>query len=166
MNHVLKIVLLIAIVAGGYFGVYRDKFLQYPYSVSLTNMDGEVLNVNLLGRSSRMVQFKKTGDQMLYEYPISKLNVVSKVKLTFYPNKLVRKSSSGSSSGSDVSEMHLQGMNDEMERYVEQMKLLRVKLKSKSNPVERGHVQHEIDLLQEKINVLVYKMELHRSRSK
>lgn len=163
----LKFLIFVVFVAGAYFGFLRDKYIEYPINVSLANTDGKILSVRLLGRSERFVQFKKYGNDTVFDYRVDELSIVSKVKLVFLPN--VRYTDPGGRSSvrgtSETSELHLQGMEKELAEYYIQVKLLISKHQSKVNPVKKAHVQHEIEILDEKIKKLKYKMDVHKARS-
>lgn len=164
----LKLLILVGILAAAYFGFLRDKYVQYPIDISLTNLEGQNLSVRLLGRSAHIVQFKRSGEAEVIEYRVDQLDSISKAKLAFLPNVRYRKSAGTSfgSATSETSDLHMQGMVEELEKFEMEMKLLRVKLKSQTNSVERNHVQREIDILDEKTNKLKYKIETRRAHSR
>jgi len=163
----LKFLAFLGIIAGTYFGFFRDNYIAYPIDLSLANVDGQVLSIHLLGRSDRFVQFRRHGVDRVFKYPISELSVVSKVKVIFLPNirYIDLEEIPQGESGSSTSELHQQGMEQEIAELHLQLQLLDFKLESKPNPTEKKHVRHEIKILENKVDVLKYKMAVHAERS-
>ena len=166
MNFI-KLLLLLAVIAAAYFGFLRDRYLSYPINTSVANLEGKILPVQMVGRTDRIIQFRKSGMDRVFTYAIDDLSVVSKAKIAFFPKASYQDPTRGpaNSRTSETSELHMQGMEKEMADYNVKMRLLRAKLESMPSNVEKRQVFHEIKLLENKINVLKYKMEVHEAHS-
>lgn len=170
---VLKVAVFIVIVAGVYFAFLRDRFIDYPIQMTLTNVDGEALSVYIIGRSERVVQFQKTGGSQVFDFSTSRLNTLSKVKLTFLPKttesagaEYTGGAEGESHNGSEVSNMHLQGMQDKMQVYMDERARLEGEYRNIVPGASTSNVDAELRLLDLKISKLTKQMSEHAARAR
>ncbi len=158
-------IVFIAIVAGAYFGFLRDRYIEYPIQTSLTNLEGEVISVWILGRDAHSIQLKKAGDAQFYDYPLNRLSWFSRAKVCFLP--ITRAPVSGAAvvlESEEVSTMHLQGLEKRLVELTKEMKLLHYEFSSKASVLEKESVASKIEILQTRINKTRYELEILKSR--
>lgn len=94
------LLLLFLIIGGTGFYFYRGQYLQYPVRMEIVNAKGETINAVINGRNQREVFFTIDDIEQEYQYPISKLDVWSRIKLYLHPKELPpRQDQGGSTTG-------------------------------------------------------------------
>ena len=168
MMKYIQLLVFLGVIAGGYFGFFRDRYISYPIDLSMANTEGQVLSVRLLGRTDQLVQFQKPGVDRVFNYSVSDLSAFSKVKLAFLPKvrhegTLVERPNEGSR---ETSELHFKGMQKELAELSVQLELLDARLDSKTSKAEKDGVRHDIKLVKNKVEMLKYQMEVFEARSR
>ena len=130
-----------------------------PREITITNNDGDIIEITLSRRDEKNIYFYREEGPMLHSYEIAQLNFLSRCKVKLYPkltHNLVR--SETTTTRDNPGQAHLNAMIEEHEDIFKRIKLL--KLKKKGVDYYKGQaINKDITNLYNKAASIKYKME-------
>lgn len=94
----------------------------YPVKLRIKNMDGQVLNIRLTGRSESNISFMREDDKRRFVYSIDDLDSASRKKVRKYPALGIAEASSFLNKGLNLDEVHAEQLRLRAERLSELMR--------------------------------------------
>ena len=94
----------------------------YPVKLRIKNMDGQVLNIRLTGRSESNISFMREDDKRRFVYSIDDLDSASRKKVRKYPALGIAGASSFLNKGLNLDEVHAEQLRLRAERLSELMR--------------------------------------------
>lgn len=114
--------------------IYQGPTHSYPGDEVLRNIDGNQLDVTLIGRDSDNVEFIRKGDGKRFVYAISKLDAKSQELLSLYPIIGITNSASGSTDSLRL--INIRNLETEVQTIDDQLSRLKLKIQSTVSTVE------------------------------
>ncbi|MGB0415883.1 MAG: hypothetical protein ACPGKS_03435 [Coraliomargarita sp.] len=122
---------------------------SYPDTVQLSNRDGRVLQVTLMGRSRSHVQFRRAGDSQPFVYAIDQLDAASEKLVMSYPESGLQNATRHLKSGEmELADIHIENLHKEIRRIDQKCELLRKKHSGSTSETERRTLQNEYEELE------------------
>ncbi|MGZ0657630.1 hypothetical protein ACWPKS_18710 [Coraliomargarita sp. W4R72] len=151
-------IFILVVVGCGYFFYARDRYISYPIHTSLTNLEGNSIAVNVLWRDGDRLQFEKSDESKLYFYQMSDLNILSRIKVAFFPVSEDKPESYSQHVQVDVRSAHKDGIREEIAKHQNAIILLSKKIEVSDSIVETLTCEQKIRETERKINKLEYKL--------
>ena len=156
----MKLLLLILLLSAGVYATWYDYIApHFPREMTLTNKDGDVVEVTLIRRDEINAYFLKEGKAILESYKIAQLNFLSRCKVKLYPKSSKPSLSKIASLRDDPAQLHLDAMREEHEDVLERVELLKIKARSADHIYTAQAINKDIKSLTNKANSLMYKIE-------
>jgi hypothetical protein len=156
----IRLIILVALLLGAYFGYVRDRFIEYPIEMKLSSKNGASIQTRVQWRDSDSLQFEKVGSSILYSYKIEKLDWLSQAKLFFLPISSGPKEDLFNNEDIDLQVVHAAGLDSEIDRLGKQLSRLKGRVGLRLPEAEQNTVKREIENLEIKIKELVHRRSL------
>ena len=118
---------------------------SYPARMELSNKEGQLLRVTLLGRDKTHIFFLRHGDNKEFRYAISHLDDASRKKVTYYPESPAR---TVKDENRKLHALHRQSLEEQVERISQRSLDIQKEYRSSHSKTERRTLMREYEALQ------------------
>ena len=160
-NKFLFTVFFLTLLCAVIYIKWDDYIAQnLPREITITNKDGDIIEITLSRRDEKNIYFFREEGPMLYSYEIAQLNFLSRCKVKLYPKLSLNLSSDTTrdTTRDNPGQAHLNAMLEEREDIFKRIELL--KLKKKGVDYYKGQaINKDITNLYNKADSIKYKIE-------
>lgn len=164
-----NLLVLLIVCALGYFFFIRDRYVNYPISITVSDQQDRTVDARIIWRDATRIQFEKPSDSKSYFYDIDKLDMLSRAKILFLPISQVRaKNISGENGGkiqSNLNSVHLEGLRKELRTTNTKLENLKRLRQTSTSETEKNTFKRDIDLLERKLVEIEIRIQKALTRS-
>jgi|GEM_PF-4300084 len=144
-----QFLLLLVVCALAYFFYVRDRYVDYPIAVTLTDQQKRSVDAQILWRDASRIQFEKPQDSRLYFYEIDQLSWWSRAKIVFLP--ISQAKAVGYMKNNNIQRIHIDALKKEHSTKSAELAQLNLLAGTSLSTIETNTLERQIEALERKL---------------